>query len=205
LDNRFEIKGLSKIYGRRELFSDITVTIPDRNVFAVLGSNGSGKTTFLLLLCGLIPATAGSAELVINGKVLSASEKRRHIGLVSTDLELYGELSAFENIEFFCRVRGLPYALNRAREALEFVGLKGRGRDRIRTYSSGMKQRLKYVCALLHSPHVLLLDEPTSSLDESGVELAENLILRQREKGIVIMATNEPREIAYANQTLSLA
>lgn len=205
LINKVEIKSLSKAYQRRKLFTDVTVTVPDHSVFVVLGHNGAGKTTFLRILSGLIPATSGQVEFTVGGNVLAAKEKRAQLGLVSPDLELYADLSAMENLEFFSGVRGLPFSLDRARELLEFVGLKGRGRDYVGTYSSGMKQRIKYAYALLHDPYVLILDEPTSNLDEVGVALVDTIIKRQRQKGIVIMATNEPREVAYADQTLSLA
>jgi heme exporter protein A len=205
VSNAVEIKNLSKAYSGRKLFTAVNIIIPDHSVFVVLGHNGSGKTTFLRILCGLIPATAGQVDVVVNGAVLSPAEKRTQLGLVSPDLELYGDLSAVENLEFFCGVRGLPFTLDKAREILEFVGLKGRGRDFVCTFSSGMKQRMKYAQALLHDPRILVLDEPTSNLDEAGIALVDTVIKRQREKGIVIMATNEPREVAYADQTLSLA
>lgn len=205
METKVEIRNLSKAYERRKLFTDVSVTIPDRSVFVVLGHNGAGKTTFLRILCGLIPATSGQVEYIIDGNILSAAEKRAQMGLVSPDLELYCELSAVENLEFFAGVRGLPFTLDKAREILEFVGLKGRGRDHVGTFSSGMKQRMKYAYALLHDPHILVLDEPTSNLDEKGVALVDTIIRRQKEKGIVIMATNEPREVSYGDQTLSLA
>jgi heme exporter protein A len=189
----------------RKLFMDINVIVPDRSVFVVLGHNGAGKTTFLRVLCGLIPATSGEVVFTLDGKSLSPSEKRAQIGLVSADLELYGDVRAVENLEFFSGVRSLPFTLDKARELLELVGLKGRGNDYVRTYSSGMKQRMKYAYALLHDPYILVLDEPTTNLDEKGVALVDSVIRRQREKGIVIMATNEPREVSYADQTLSLA
>lgn len=199
------IKNLSKAYQKRKLFTDVSVTIPNQSVFVILGHNGAGKTTFLRILCGLVPATSGQVEITVNDKVLTVQEKRSQIGLVSPDLELYGDLSAVENLEFFAGVRGLPFTLARARELLEFVGLAGRGRDLLATYSSGMKQRMKYAYALLHDPQILVLDEPTTNLDEAGVALVDSIIRRQRERGIVIMATNEPREVSYGDQTFSLA
>ncbi|EEG77755.1 ABC transporter ATP-binding protein [Dethiobacter alkaliphilus] len=205
LQTRVEIKNLSKAYHIRKLFTDVTVTIPDRSVFVVLGHNGAGKTTFLRIMCGLIPATSGQVDYIIDGQVLTPAEKRAQLGLVSPDLQLYDDLTAVENLEFFSEVRGLPFTIDRAREMMEFVGLKGRGHDFVGTYSSGMKQRMKYAYALLHEPHILVLDEPTSNLDEVGVALVDRIIKRQKEKGIVIMATNEPEEVSYGDQTLSLA
>lgn len=205
MQNYVAVKELSKEYSCRRLFADVSITIPDRSAFVVLGHNGAGKTTFLRIICGLVPATSGQVDFVHCGKVLTAAEKRAKLGLVSPELELYGELSAVENLEFFSGVRGLPFTLQRAREILEFVGLKGRGHDYVCTFSSGMKQRMKYAQALLHDPHVLILDEPTANLDEVGVALVDAIIRRQKEKGIVIMATNEPREVCYGDQQLSLA
>lgn len=205
MENKIEVKGLSKAYGFRKLFSNLSFEIPDRSVFAVLGHNGSGKTTMLRIICGLIPATAGQVNIIRNGKVLSRGERRAVLGLVSPELELYGELTALENLEFFSRVRGLPYDRKKCGELLASLGLKGRGHDLVGTFSSGMKQRMKYACALLHDPDILVLDEPTTNLDEEGLSLVDGIIRRQRQKGIVVMATNEPREVSYADQTLRLA
>jgi heme exporter protein A len=205
LQNGVEIRKLSKAFHYRKLFSDINTIIPDRTVFVVLGNNGSGKTTLLRIMCGLIPATSGRVEVTLGGKLLTPGERRAQFGLVSPDLELYGELTALENLEFFSGVRGLDFSRDKARELLEFVGLKGRGKDYVGTYSSGMKQRMKFAYALLHDPHILVLDEPTSNLDAKGIDMVDSVISAQRERGIVIMATNEPREVSYADQTLTLA
>jgi len=205
LENRVDVRSLSKAYGYRRLFTGLDVSIPDRSVFVVLGHNGVGKTTLLRILCGLTLPTSGRVEVVRSGKVLSASERRANMGLVSPDLELYAELTALENLEFFGGVRGIPFNREKARELLEAVELKGRGHDYAGTFSSGMKQRLKFAYALLHDPYILILDEPTSNLDEWGIAMVDGIIRRQRKKGIVIMATNEPREVSYADQTLSLA
>ena len=132
------------------------------------------------------------------------AQKRMQLGLVSPELRLYEGLSAVENLEFFCAVRGLPFSLLRARELLEFVGLAKRGRDFVGNFSSGMKQRLKYACALWHRPHILVLDEPTSHLDEKGAQLVEQIILEQRRRGMVVLATNEPAEVKFGDQSLVL-
>jgi heme exporter protein A len=199
------VKNLTKAYRYRKLFSDLSFVVEENTVFAVLGANGAGKTTLLRIICDLAPVTSGKVEITVGGRLLETAERRALLGLVSPDLELYGELSALENLEFFAGVRGTPFSREKAREMLEYVGLKGRGHDFVSTYSSGMKQRLKYAYALFHDPRILILDEPTSNLDSKGVALVEQVIRRQRERGIVIMATNEQREVSYADRTLSLA
>ncbi len=86
----------------------------------------------------------------------------------------------------------------------ERVGLKGRGRDYVRNYSSGMRQRLKYAFALLHRPPILLLDEPTTNLDVQGVQIVEEIVASQKRRGMVVIATNEPREVAWGDVIVRL-
>jgi heme exporter protein A len=139
-----------------------------------------------------------------DGRALTAEERRRLTGLVAVDVALYGELTAWENLSFFARVRGLRLTAAEGEPLLDAVGLSGRAEDLVQTYSSGMRQRLKYACALLHRPPFLLLDEPGSNLDEAGRAIVEGIIARQRERGLVVLATNEPREVAYGDTVLRL-
>jgi len=205
LGNRIEVRNLGKAYSRRPLFADISLTIPDRTALVVHGPNGSGKTTFLHLLCGLIPSTTGKVDVYLHGRALSPGERRRALGLVSPDLRLYDDLTAAENLAFFSAVRGFAYSADEARGVLERVGLKVRGHELLRTFSAGMKQRMKYACALWHRPHILLLDEPTSNLDAAGVALVWDIVEQQRSRGIVVIATNEREELRYGDQTLVFA
>jgi heme exporter protein A len=126
------------------------------------------------------------------------------IGWVSPDLALYRELSAHENVRFFAAVRGISLTEAEIDALLERVGLHGRGHDRVACYSSGMVQRLRYAYALLHNPAVLLLDEPTVTLDERGMETVETIVNAQRERGITVIATNDPRELRFADYLLTL-
>lgn len=128
----------------------------------------------------------------------------RFIGWVAPDLHLYRDLTAIENLRFFADVRGLQRTTADLEALLGMVGLGGRGADLLATYSSGMAQRLRYAYALLHQPPVLLLDEPTVTLDERGAALVEHVIARQRERGITIIATNDPREIRFGDYVLRL-
>lgn len=203
--NHIEMRGLGKAFDERWLFRDLDIIIPDKSVLAVQGPNGAGKTTLLAILCGLVAASSGQFNVVLDGRQLSLAQRRSQIGLVSPELKLYDNLSAAENLEFFSSVRGLPFSLSRAGELLEFVGLAKRGRDFLGNFSSGMKQRLKYACALWHRPHILVLDEPTIHLDAQGAQLVGQIILEQRRRGMVVLATNETAEIKFGDQVLVLA
>ena len=159
---------------------------------------------FILFVAGLTRPTYGQVLFCQDDRVLGPEERRRLIGLVAVDVAMYGELTAWENLSFFARVRGLRLGREEGERLLDEVGLAGRGDDLVQTYSSGMRQRLKYACALLHRPPFLLLDEPGSNLDEAGRALVERILLRQRERGLVVLATNEPREVAYGDMVLRL-
>jgi heme exporter protein A len=129
---------------------------------------------------------------------------RHAIGWMAPDLMLYRELTGHENLRFFADVRGLDIADATLDALLADVGLAGRGSDVVATYSSGMTHRLRYAYALLHQPPLLLLDEPSVMLDQSGHELLERVVTRQRQRGITVIATNDPRETRFADITLAL-
>jgi heme exporter protein A len=127
-----------------------------------------------------------------------------HIGLVGPYLQLYQELSAQENLDFFARMRGLKNHRERIRDLMQIMGLQGREHDAVKTYSSGMQQRLKYVSALLHQPEVLLVDEPSSNLDEQGVETVYQLLKEQKQRGILIIATNDKEDLFLADHIIQV-
>ena len=113
-------------------------------------------------------------------------------------------MTALENLAFFATVRGLRRSSAELEMLLERVGLGGRGGDLLAAYSSGMTQRLRYAYALLHEPPILVLDEPTVTFDERGAALVEQVIARQRERGISVIATNDPREERFGDYVLRL-
>jgi heme exporter protein A len=126
-------------------------------------------------------------------------------GWVAPDLQLYRELTGLENLRFFADVRGLHLTDAALMALLEEVGLGGRGGDLLAAYSSGMAQRLRYAYALLHRPPILLLDEPTVTLDERGAALVGRVIAAQRARGITVVATNDAREERYGDIVLRLS
>lgn len=202
MDLRLVIDGLAKEYPGRPVFTGINAEITGGHRLVITGPNGSGKSTLVRILCAFGRPSQGRVTLEINGRKLSGLETRAHIGLVSPDLVLYDELTAIENLAFFAGVAGYHFDKAALQDRLSEMGLAGRGDDLVGSYSSGMKQRLKYCLALLRDPELLLLDEPTANLDDKGKELVDKII--KDHKGIVIIATNEKTELGYGDQIVRL-
>ncbi|MGQ9526132.1 MAG: ABC transporter ATP-binding protein [Armatimonadota bacterium] len=199
-----ELRRLSKAFGSRVLFKDVDMKLHSGECLVVTGRNGSGKTTLLRIIAGLARPSRGQVLVADEAGPMDPFRLRRHLGLVAPDLVLYDELTALENLVFFARLRGISPDRARAEALLEFVGLHRRGNELVGTFSSGMKQRLKYAYALQHSPSVLLLDEPTTNLDDDGVEMVRRVVLMQKERGVLILATNSIEEAAYGDKVLRL-
>ena len=203
-DLRLELDNLSLSYGARRVLAGISLTLRGGETLVVSGPNGSGKSSLLRVLCGLQRPTGGSVEYRVGAAGYRPAEAPWLVGWVAPDLQLYRELTALENLQFFAQVRGLRRTRAELERLLEEVGLGGRGEDLLAAYSSGMAQRLRYAYALLHDPPVLLLDEPTVTLDERGMALVEDVVARQRERGITVIATNDPRELRFGDYVLRL-
>lgn len=199
-----EVKNLEKWFGKRKVFDKIDFSLREKNSLAITGRNGSGKTTLLKILCGLIRPTKGEVLITLEGKKLSKEEWGNYLGLVMPDLELYGELTALENLSILSRIRGWNPDRDKLKEKIAQVGLKAREDDLVFSFSSGMKQRLKYAFALLSEPKILILDEPTANLDEEGVSLVTEMITQQKQRGILILATNEKSDLKYGDQIIQL-
>ncbi len=199
---RLNIDGISKSYPGRKIFADVSANVESGKRLVVTGPNGSGKSTLIRIICRLIRPTKGKIELSYDDKIIKDIEIRNYIGLVSPDLVLYDELSAIENLGFFSHVAGFPLTRKEIKDKLDFVGLSGRGDDLVGSYSSGMKQRLKYCLALSRNPEVLILDEPTANLDDAGKALVDSII--KSHNGIAVIATNEKSEWGYGDQILRL-
>jgi len=170
----------------------------------VTGPNGSGKSTLLKIAARLMRPTSGQVTWRADGRELGIEAARTVLGMVSPDLTLYDELTAVENLMFFSRARGLAGARGAAPNLLAQLGLAGRGDDLVGTFSSGMKQRLKYAFALMHHPSLLLLDEPTANLDEQGSAMVRGIIDAARRDTCIVMATNEPEEVSWGDFVIKL-
>jgi heme exporter protein A len=198
------LDNVSKRFGPRPVLTNVCAEVRGGEALVVTGHNGSGKSTLLTLIAGLLSPDRGDIRFWDGGSELPPHDRRRFLGLVSPDLTLYPELTALENLEFFARVRSIVWDRDEAKSVLDRVGLAGRDADRVGTFSSGMRVRLKYAVALHARPRFLLLDEPTAMLDEGGAQMVEEVIAEQRERGVLVVATNDPRETRHGDLFLHL-
>jgi linearmycin/streptolysin S transport system ATP-binding protein len=184
-----EAAGLRKSYGTLTAVSDVSLTADAGEIVGLLGPNGAGKSTTVGLIAGWLKPDAG--EVRINGRPLAGDTDpaKCGIGLVPQDLALFEDLPARENLRFFGALYGMGgAALDEAiTSGLQFVGLADRARDKVKTFSGGMKRRLNLAAGLLHDPQLLLLDEPTVGVDpQSRNAIFDNLeTLRGRGKSLV--------------------
>lgn len=184
-----EIKNLVKNYGRFRAVDNVSFDVYEGDVFGFLGPNGAGKSTTIRTMLSLIAATSG--EIKIFGKELNShrTEILTEIGCIVEKPDFYKYLSAQKNLEIFARISGKEVSKNKIPEVLEFVGLKGREKDKVQGYSHGMRQRLGIAQTLIHDPKLIILDEPTTGLDPQGIIDIRNLILQlkhERNKTILL-------------------
>jgi ABC-2 type transport system ATP-binding protein len=159
-----QVTDLVRRFGDHVAVDGVSFTIEPGQTYGLLGPNGAGKTTTISMIAGLLTADAGSVSLL--GQPVTPSRKSL-IGLVPQDIAIYPDLSAVENLQFFGKLQNLTGSVLRRRidEVLEVVGLTERAKDRIDTYSGGMKRRANIAVGLLHEPQLLILDEPTVGVD----------------------------------------
>ena len=183
---------LSRHYGRRRALSGVSTTLNAGELVGLLGPNGAGKSTLLGLLATLIQPSAGSVLYGDRPGAEAGVELRARLGFLSHELQLYGELTARENLEFCAGLHGLDDGAGRAGAALDRAGLAHRADDLVQGFSRGMRQRLALERTLLHDPRLVLLDEPFTGLDEAaGRALAARLCALGREQRIVLLATHD--------------
>jgi len=189
---------LTKFYGKILAIDHINFEVNKGEIFGFLGPNGAGKTTTIRILTGLSKLTEGKASILgfdINSKIVEA---KRHIGVVPEISNLYDELSAIDNLLFMAQLYGVPgfKRRKRAEELLKTFGLYVRKDSPFRTFSRGMKRALTIAAALIHSPEILFLDEPTVGLDVIAARSLRNLIGYLRQEGITVFLTTHYLEEA---------
>src|SRR5688572_7602876 len=160
-----DVCGMTKKFGERTVVNHIDLQVRAGEIFGFLGPNGSGKTTFIRMLCGLLRADAGSGTC-LGYDVISESESiKRHVGYMTQRFSFWEDLSIAENLDFVARMYGVKNRREAVAHSVERLGLAGRQKQLAGQLSGGWKQRLALAACLIHSPRLLLLDEPTAGVD----------------------------------------
>ena len=195
-DPYLSIIGLKKTYGLKPILRGLDLSIMQGERIAILGANGTGKTTLLRILAGLTKASSGTITIEGFDSIKDAQTVRQRVGFVAHQPYLYEELTALENLLFFGKMYNVEHAQERAVTLLHRVGLEKRMRERINTFSRGQVQRVAWARALLHTPRLLLLDEPDTGLDADGQMLIDALVQEHVEHGGTILFTTHQLERA---------
>lgn len=180
---------LAKKYGHVTALAGLTMTVPKGEVFGFLGPNGAGKTTTIRMALGLIAPTGGSVEILGQEVRSHRSQVLPRVGALVESPALYGYLSGRDNLRAVGNLLG-GASEKRIDEVLEIVSLKGRDRDRVKTYSLGMKQRLGLALALLNDPDLLILDEPANGLDPAGIVEMRDLLKELAAEGKTVFISS---------------
>ena len=198
-----ELEGVSRHFGERTVLREISLVLAAGQTLVVLGRNGAGKTTLLRILATLLRQHQGSVRLFGEQLPRQGWKVRGRVGLLGHEPLLYRDLSGRENLRYHARLHRIDAA--RVEQVLDAVGMSARADDSVRDLSRGMVQRLTVARAVLHSPELLLLDEPRSNLDPAAGELVEPLIGRSSGATRVMTSHDPQAALAEADLVLALA
>jgi len=228
-----DVKGLKKSYKDKEVIHGIDFTVHEGEILCFLGPNGAGKSTTINIITGALRCDSGSIQHLGKSIYKNLLEYKAHLGIVPQNLALYDDLTAEKNVIFFASLYGLKGGGLRdsCRFALEFTGLSDKAKDKVNTFSGGMKRRLNIACAIAHRPELLIMDEPTVGIDPQSrdhilegikqlrgqgmtilytthymeeVEKISTRIIIMDEGNIIAEGTNESLKSEHANETASL-
>ena len=199
-----EANELNKTFGRRLIFNGINFRYDESGVFGISGPNGSGKSTLVKIIAGLISPTKGRIIHKNSEGEIIPEKLHNHIGFVSPYLVLYEEFTAWENLQIFSKIRDINLNKDYANDLLNRFLLYNRRSDLVKTYSSGMKQRMKFIFALIHNPELLIFDEPTSNLDDEGRKSVYEIIENKSRNNIILIASNDKADLDLCSQVVDL-
>ena len=197
-------ENVTHTFGRRLIFKDINFSFTGGKIYGLTGSNGSGKSTLAKILSGIISQTRGKVIHQFGEKKIEQEKLHEYLGFVSPYLVLYDEFTAEENLRVISKIRGANFDEEKAKYLLNEFNLYDRKNDLLKTYSSGMKQRIKFMFALIHSPKLLILDEPTSNLDEAGKEKTYGAIKSVADETLIIIASNEKSDLELCGEKINV-
>lgn len=184
------LQDVTKVIGKRTIIDRISLEVNPGEVFGFLGPNGSGKTTTIRMMVGLMGMTAGDIQIAGHSVKTSFSNAIGHVGAIVENPEMYKFLTGYQNLLHYARMNP-SVDRQRIEEAIALVGLQGRIHDKVRKYSLGMRQRLGVAQAIMHRPKLLILDEPTNGLDPAGIrELRDYLRRLAKDEGTAVFVSS---------------
>ena len=198
MSNILEVQNLAKHYGDFQAVKGISFSIKEGEIFSLLGPNGAGKTTTISMLSTLYAPTSGDATIAGHSITRHPMNVRNAIGVVPQDLALYEDLTARENLTFWGQMYGLSGSAlkNRVKEVLGQIGLVDKAKDRVKTYSGGMKRRVNIGVGLLHKPKLLFMDEPTVGIDPQSRRAILDTVKDLNKQGMTVLYTTHYMEEA---------
>ena len=193
-----EVRNLVKVFGSNRAVDDVSFAIIEGEIFSLLGPNGAGKTTTISILSCLLQPTSGDAVICGHSVIRASMDVRQVIGIVPQEIALYNNLSARENLTFWGRMYGLDGAplKKRVEEVLDLIGLTDRAKDKVATFSGGMKRRVNIGVGLLHKPKIIYMDEPTVGIDPQSRRSILDAVKELNRQGMTVLYTTHYMEEA---------
>lgn len=200
---------ISKDYDRKNVFKNVSFDLKTSQSLAITGKNGSGKSTLIKIIANIINPNSGSYKILHNNSALPQNKLYKLTGLIAPYLSLYDELTGYENLLFFYNLKTGVNKLNPQKKNIidkyfEELNLSHAKDEQVKNYSSGMKQRLKFAFAIMNEPELLLLDEPTSNLDNEGRETFFSIIKNRKQNCLILIATNDDEEKSLCDASLNI-
>lgn len=199
---RIEINNISKRYSSGWIIKDLTKSIPSQSKLSITGLNGTGKSTLIQIISGYLSPSKGNINYFSNEKQISRNEIYKHLSIVAAYSELDEELSVKEQFEHFKRFK--PMQFDDVNKFIDLVDLRKEQHMPVKDFSSGMKQRLYLALGVIAATPLLILDEPSSFLDDTKKVWLHQLIRDYASKKTIIVASNDPDDFKYCNDQLAL-
>ncbi len=200
---QISVQNLSKRYSSEWIFRDLSFEFMTNHCYAISGANGTGKSTFLQILSGKLPATKGKIVFTSNRKTIKKEDIFRSLSMCAPYLELIEEFSLLEMLKFHFHLNKIVDGLN-PEKIIQNLGFEKHKHKRLGEFSSGMKQKLKLALVLFTNKSCLLLDEPTSNLDENTKRWFKNVLINVRAEKLVIIASNEESDFMEGSIRLNI-
>lgn len=189
MDDVISLEHVSKQLDHRQILQNVTLAVKQGDIFGYLGPNGAGKTTTIRIILGLMLASAGKVSVL--GQDVQLDRVRQKVGFVLETDGLYDNMTAYDNLLYYGRLYNMSKPAEKIDAALRIIGLGSRARDKVGTYSKGMRQRLALARALAHNPEVLVLDEPTAGVDPTGqIEIRQVMLDMIHKEGKTILLSS---------------